>query len=155
MYQVALDVAKYDTSQCPGLMDAYAPPVLFVLDHAALQPQQVCDRLNYCIASERISQHRYRPVAQKPEPAIPARKHDPAAGTYSIVHLTDLHYDYLYAPNSNSECNDFLCCREYNGPGNAGVFGSYQCDLPLNTIQDMLDHIGAISPAPDAILFTG
>lgn len=32
-------------------------------------------------------------------------------GNVTIAHLTDFHYDPLYAEGSSSVCKDFVCCR--------------------------------------------
>jgi len=39
----------------------------------------------------------------------------PDAPKLRILHITDLHIDYDYIPGSNSDCGEFLCCRQGDG----------------------------------------
>lgn len=63
------------------------------------------------------------------------------SGVVRILQLTDIHLDPYYAPGSEDECGTFLCCRASYGPGNAGQFGDYQCDLPLVTLQGLFSYV--------------
>ncbi len=58
-----------------------------------------------------------------------------------VLHLTDLHVDLHYKENTNTVCGEPLCCRENNGPGDSGYWGSYGCDLPFRTLESALKHI--------------
>ena len=36
--------------------------------------------------------------------------------THKVLHLADTHFDHLYAPGSNANCQDiYFCCRETSG----------------------------------------
>ena len=76
-----------------------------------------------------------------------------------FLQLTDIHYDPLYLPNSKKECDKPLCCEF--GIGNsfndsAGKWGSYgRCDLPINTLENSLNHISNNHPDLDYWLVTG
>ena len=76
-----------------------------------------------------------------------------------FLQLTDIHYDPLYLANSKKECDKPLCCEF--GIGNslndsAGKWGSYgRCDLPINTLENSLDHIANNHADLDYWLVTG
>ena len=42
--------------------------------------------------------------------------------------------DFFYKEGSNTHCGLPLCCRDWNGKGDAGLFGDYECDVPLRTV---------------------
>ena len=65
----------------------------------------------------------------------------------------------MYAPGSDAFCNDYLCCRAKEGfptepERQAGVWGSYQCDLPPATLVLMFKYI-AEEVKPDVLIWTG
>lgn len=79
--------------------------------------------------------------------------------TLKVVHVSDPHVDYMYAPGSDAYCNDYLCCREKQGfptepERQAGIWGSYQCDLPPATLVLMFKYI-AEEIKPDILIWTG
>ncbi|NXX49858.1 ASM phosphodiesterase, partial [Tricholaema leucomelas] len=79
----------------------------------------------------------------------------PGAPVEHILFLTDLHWDRQYQPGSAVECPDPLCCRgaPLGTAGGAGFWGSYgKCDLPLHTIEALLQHaVGTFA----AVYWTG
>ena len=64
-----------------------------------------------------------------------------------MLHLTDIHWDMLYAPGSKAKCGEPLCCRAVHGfadnpADGAGYWGDYRsCDIPEHTLDSMLTHI--------------
>lgn len=64
-----------------------------------------------------------------------------------VLHLSDTHYDPLYAEGSNANCQEPMCCRaqydEYpSSPiSAAGKWGDFRCDIPKRTLVHLLDHI--------------
>ncbi|KAG8137198.1 putative Sphingomyelin phosphodiesterase-like protein [Naja naja] len=95
------------------------------------------------------------PEAPKP-PVRPPVPPPPGAPTARLLFLTDLHWDRQYAPGSDPDCRDPLCCRggQPQGPG-AGYWGSYsKCDLPLHTLENLLQHLASAGPF-DAAYWTG
>jgi sphingomyelin phosphodiesterase len=80
--------------------------------------------------------------------------------TYKVLHITDLHTDFIYEEGSWGACGDFVCCRNYNGKsptkqeaaGRWGFVG--HCDLPIITVYNFLEHIKN-DIKPDIILWTG
>jgi sphingomyelin phosphodiesterase len=79
--------------------------------------------------------------------------------TFKVVHVSDPHVDYLYAPGSDAQCNDYLCCRANQGfptekERQAGRWGSYQCDTPPETLEKMFQYIAEVVK-PDVLIWTG
>lgn len=75
------------------------------------------------------------------------------------MHMTDFHYDNLYAEGADMYCNLNLCCRSENGfptetYRQAGKWGGYICDLPENTIRSMLQFVNR-TIKPQIIFWTG
>ncbi|KAM4683543.1 sphingomyelin phosphodiesterase [Amazona ochrocephala] len=92
-----------------------------------------------------------KPPVRPPEPPAPG------APSERILFLTDLHWDRLYAPGSAAACPDPLCCRGAAPPGapGAGFWGEYgKCDLPLRTIELLLEQLPAAAPLA-AVYWTG
>ena len=68
------------------------------------------------------------------------------APKYKILHLSDIHLDLSYQIGANSDCGKPMCCMNSTGLSDdvskaAGPWGSYTCDLPYWTFEDMLMHI--------------
>ena len=86
-----------------------------------------------------------------------------------ILHLSDLHVDLAYTPGLSNDCGEPLCCRPPNKPGTAtstvatdtmftliiilmsgnsstaaGYWGDYNCDLPLHTLIDLMEHLASV-----------
>lgn len=66
-------------------------------------------------------------------------------------HFSDLHLDLEYMPTSEASCPDPICCRADSHHGDealireAGPFGDYRCDLPLNSAQLAFESINDFS----------
>jgi sphingomyelin phosphodiesterase len=63
-----------------------------------------------------------------------------------ILHLTDIHLDLGYKVGSSSDCGKPLCCTNDTEMAEtaetaAGYWGSYSCDVPVWTFEDMLVQI--------------
>lgn len=67
-----------------------------------------------------------------------------------VLHLSDTHYDPLYAEGSNANCKEPMCCRaQYDeNPSSpitaAGKWGEFKCDVPKRTLVHLLDHIAEV-----------
>ena len=78
--------------------------IIFILDHAALQPDQVCTRLHYCTfpaIDETLtpppSSWRSALLPLPPHPSQPPRTASTGdSSTFTVLQLTDIHYDHLY-----------------------------------------------------------
>ena len=78
------------------------------------------------------------------EPTMPDPDHDHPS--YKVLHLSDVHMDLSYKIGSLADCNRPMCCTNTSvmtdDPDKAaGPWGSYTCDLPYWTFEDMLWHI--------------
>jgi len=149
---------------CRGISDEYVPLLIPLLTNGTLSSQQVCAGVQLCPA----------PLAP-PRPGyyvpVPSNLSDDrgqrqwvswslTSGTGTILHLTDVHFDTLYAAGSKTDCGEPLCCRAEWGPGgasnSAGQFGDYNCDSPAILIDTLFSFLNkSLSPRPDAILYTG
>ena len=79
--------------------------------------------------------------------------------TIRVVHLSDVHLDMKYKVGTEVNCGLPLCCREENGPAAdhstaAGHYGSYPCDIPETTVNEMLSYIRTYLK-PHIVLWTG
>ncbi|XP_011303537.1 sphingomyelin phosphodiesterase [Fopius arisanus] len=80
---------------------------------------------------------------------------------FKIVHVSDIHYDPLYEPFGNAECDQPECCKRGQGtspPGAApaGYWGDYRsCDTPWHAVLDALDHITNTHSDAQFIYYTG
>jgi 3',5'-cyclic AMP phosphodiesterase CpdA len=76
-----------------------------------------------------------------------------------IAHIADPHIDGLYAIGSDQNCHGYLCCRAENGfptepERQAGEWGAYMCDMPLQTLRLMAEYIRD-TVKPDILVWTG
>jgi sphingomyelin phosphodiesterase len=79
--------------------------------------------------------------------------------TIKVVHLSDVHIDFDYSESSLWMCGSYVCCRkEWGVPDEpilqAGQWGGYECDTPVQTLQSALDHIKD-TINPDMLFWTG
>eukprot|EP01137_Pigoraptor_chileana_P002804 Opistho-2@42147 len=152
---------------CPGLIAAYTPPVVFIVLQLALVPEDVCTRLQFCSSPAQVKlasslpveeSEGHRLVSGKVAPAPAPTSASPKADStkvFRVLQLADMHVDAMYKENTNAHCGKFTCCRESEGPGTAGYWGDYSCDLPIRTISHTLDFISKMDPRPDFIIWTG
>ena len=67
--------------------------------------------------------------------------------TFTVVQLTDIHYDPKYEPYGNPQCEDKTCCRAGQNETNnnnelAGYWGDYNnCDTPWHSVVDTFNHV--------------
>ena len=147
---------------CTGIIDEFGPLVIDILANTSLSAQSLCFDLQQCppptplVPGEPVYSNLSDMSGQK---RWPSWQHTAGSGTF--VHLSDLHFDRLYAPGSSTQCGLDLCCRDaWTVPGNtsgvAGLFGDYQCDSPDVLVRSVLDFLNAtLTPRPDFILYTG
>jgi len=52
---------------------------------------------------------------------------------------------------------DLLCCRanDHQGQRKAGLYGDYNCDVPLVSVESMLSFIADMDPSIDYVLWSG
>lgn len=167
---LAIDVCESDLlnvddkmNVCPAMVTMMANPVLDMLANGVLTQVRVCNELlGFCnkpsIETLEVSDFQTRVLADKPaeiqnddyiNKMYESVYNDPnraSRETLQILHISDIHVDMLYKNGSNADCDGYLCCREENGmptdpSKQAGPWGAYKCDLPLQTYQNMLNYI--------------
>lgn len=76
--------------------------------------------------------------------------------------MTDLHFDNLYAENTNAHCKFPDCCRVTSGKpesdaSKSGYWGTLaDCDIPFRTIEGMVSYIKRnLAHELDFIVWTG
>ncbi|XP_064596702.1 sphingomyelin phosphodiesterase-like [Liolophura sinensis] len=85
----------------------------------------------------------------------------PGAPKIRILQITDIHLDLEYGEGLNTNCGEPICCRTGNGPPKpgdtgAGRWGDYRsCDLPLRTLENMLQYLSTIQDQFDLVYWTG
>lgn len=78
---------------------------------------------------------------------------------YKVAVITDLHMDWDYTPGMSADCGHYVCCRSESGLPHspdkaAGKWGDFQCDIPLVTLENMLDYVKN-EVKPDAVFWGG
>lgn len=143
---------------CEGLVDMFQEEVLYVLD-STLTTTEICGRFfGICPFSPSNPPYNVTFPVPKP-PLVPYPTPSPDGPRSRFLHISDVHFDALYQVGSNSECGEPLCCRAANGmvdnSAAAGKWGSYQCDLNINLLENLLDHWKTMDVKPDAVFWTG
>uniref|UniRef100_A0AC35U4T5 Sphingomyelin phosphodiesterase n=1 Tax=Rhabditophanes sp. KR3021 TaxID=114890 RepID=A0AC35U4T5_9BILA len=85
------------------------------------------------------------------------------AKTMKVLQLSDLHFDLLYEPGTESKCTDPICCHRKSKPKSgkkikkpAGYWGTLgDCDLPIWTIEAMFEDIVKTHPDIDYVMLAG
>eukprot|EP01111_Echinosteliopsis_oligospora_P011657 TRINITY_DN3898_c0_g1_i1.p1 TRINITY_DN3898_c0_g1~~TRINITY_DN3898_c0_g1_i1.p1 ORF type:complete len:568 (-),score=132.38 TRINITY_DN3898_c0_g1_i1:24-1727(-) len=146
-----------DETVCKGIVNMFEGE-LFTIIEMEVSPERACGFLGVC-AEPYIPKWQVKFPKKKPPhvPPVPP-PHDADVGT--ILHLSDVHFDRLYAEGTNSKCGEPLCCREVNGPApdnssSAGPWGNYNCDLNPALLDNLMSHLSSLQPQPDFIFWTG
>ena len=110
------------------------------------------------------------PIPIDPMPTVDPSGDVPTRRTIRVLQLSDTHIDLEYAEGSDAVCGEPLCCRENSreraGHGlqrhgitadeRAGYWGDYRdCDIPLRTLESMLQFIQANHDDLDLVFWTG
>ena len=80
------------------------------------------------------------------EPLTPPPKWPKTSNkTSKILHLSDPHVQLDYTIGASNSCGKVICCSSSDPiptdpTKQAGKFGDYKCDLPLNTLDTILAH---------------
>ena len=82
------------------------------------------------------------------------------AAVLRVLQLADIHVDLTYSPGTILDCGLPCCClagtsMAGEGEVGAGYWGEYQCDVPLQTAQAMMEDIARAHPDLDYIIYTG
>jgi sphingomyelin phosphodiesterase len=149
---ICVEFVKYPTSVCKGAIDEMTPSVLDSLVDKVIDAEKICTSIHMCSAPkyevENIQDFYTAVLANKPNlPEVNVT----SSSRFNFLHITDLHFDLDYKEGSNENCDIPQCCRE--GTGNAGHWGSYKCDLPFRTFENLLSS--ASRQDIDFVLWTG
>ena len=149
---------------CPGLMDTYIPPILYIVSEALFSPNEICQKLDFCPPTNEHQGHVNNQLNHMiTDISDAAQRHDNTQHgkldhqqPIRILQLTDIHLDHQYKSGTPVDCGLFICCQEgMNGSGRAGQYGDYKCDLPIATLNLLTNHLKQLNPQPDFIVYTG
>ncbi|XP_054829486.1 sphingomyelin phosphodiesterase isoform X1 [Eublepharis macularius] len=155
---VCVDLHLARTEVCEEIIQLFEQDMLTAWTRSILRPAEICGLLvgSHCGHWDIYSDWNVTlPAVPKP-PVQPPAPPPPGAPTARVLFLTDLHWDQAYLPGSDPTCKDPLCCRggQPRGAG-AGFWGTYsRCDLPLHTLENLLQHLAASGPY-DMAYWTG
>ncbi|XP_039599986.1 sphingomyelin phosphodiesterase [Polypterus senegalus] len=147
---------------CTKITELFKEDVIAAVMDSVLRPSEICAVLfgEQCGHFDIFSEWNITlPRTPKP-PVIPPVPPNPSAPRSRILFLTDVHWDRDYAEGSSIDCKEPLCCRSDSSPAHhhqtgAGRWGSYsKCDLPLHTVENLLQHLAATGPW-DWVYWTG
>ncbi|CAF1315960.1 unnamed protein product [Adineta ricciae] len=149
-----------DEAVCLGAAHEYISVVFQVVQLAPLTNKQICALAFECQPQRDFPVFSWNvtfPDKPKPTPQ-PPKPPSPDSPKLNILHLSDIHVDFLYKPGSQADCAQPLCCRQGQpAPGHigAGFWGDYRnCDIPYWTAEAILKYAAAVEKA-DFIYYTG
>lgn len=135
---------------CNDTVYAIVPDVIKIMRTVNMSTAQVCYFLfdDSCNEIAEDPSHLWK-ISLPPYPKPAAQKIPPTKGgvpQLKVLHLTDTHYDPLYAVGSNAACPEPMCCRASSTIVNstfnaAGKWGAFKCDVPKRTFEHVLDFI--------------
>lgn len=155
---VCVDLRLARPEVCQEIIQIFEDDILTAWTRSVLRPSEICGLLvgSHCGHWDIYSDWNVT-LPDKPKPPVrPPVPPQPGAPTARVLFLTDLHWDQGYQPGSDPACKDPLCCRGGlpRGQG-AGYWGTYsKCDLPLHTLENLLQHLAATGPY-DVAYWTG
>ncbi|GAB0097654.1 Sphingomyelin phosphodiesterase [Sergentomyia squamirostris] len=150
---------------CKDTIAIFKPMMLYILQNTEnILPDRICGIVYQSFDCGSVEDLYSEFPVKFPEVVIPSNVSSKATPTHNhanhnltILHLTDFHYDPLYAVGSRGDCQEGICCR---GPSvaekGAGFWGDYRgCDSPWHTLQNVVDEIKRHYSKIDMIYFTG
>ncbi|KXN73629.1 hypothetical protein CONCODRAFT_3450, partial [Conidiobolus coronatus NRRL 28638] len=151
--------------ECEGYVKSYGEEYLDVI-HKMDFDKEYIGKLA-CFHLARTCPHPEIPDAEwnLPEPKKVVSP-QPTGKELKILHLSDFHYDSTYVEGSEADCRRSICCQKDSHEDEkdpsiikkpASKWGEYKCDMPLPTLESMLQHIGQMNSKEkfDMLLFTG
>lgn len=138
-----------DKAVCEGAVNNYLPEIWHIVTNnpEELSGGLICALIvgGKCGKWEEANSWTIEIPGNKPEVIKPTLPQE-GSPTTKILHLTDIHLDLSYTVGTNTECGQPLCCTNNTevAPSDdlaAGYWGSYSCDVPTWTFEDMLMHI--------------
>ncbi|XP_066475881.1 LOW QUALITY PROTEIN: sphingomyelin phosphodiesterase [Tiliqua scincoides] len=157
--KVCINLRLARTEVCKEIIGLFEHDMVTAWLRSVLRPAEICGLLvgSRCGHWDIYSDWNVTLPATPKPPVRPPCPPPPGAPTARVLFLTDLHWDRSYTPGSDAACKDPLCCRggrPRQGQG-AGYWGSHsKCDLPLHTLENLLQHLAAAGPF-DMAYWTG
>uniref|UniRef100_A0A1X7T6L3 Saposin B-type domain-containing protein n=2 Tax=Amphimedon queenslandica TaxID=400682 RepID=A0A1X7T6L3_AMPQE len=150
-----------DDRICKLIIPEFKDEVLYVFDHTALSTREICGTIldDKCGTTyDPFNQEWTVPVPGGKPPLIPYQP--PKVNiTNRILHISDIHWDPQYTPGLQARCDEPLCCRPPLPKGtpdnSAGAWGDAHCDIPLQTVVNLMEHLNATQDQFDWIYLTG
>lgn len=149
---------------CGAVFDFNWPALEYIIENSISDARSLCGSLpiKFC----KVKQPEYSwsiSVDGGLEDASNSKNDIPkkTANDYTILHLTDIHYDPLYEPGSLAECEEILCCQRNKSitegtSAAAGYWSDYRvCDSPWHMITNAVQHIHKTHTNIDYIYNTG
>jgi len=133
---------------CHGGIRNYGPVVEWVIlnRRPRITGSEVCGAVlgPGCGAWEEINRWEVELPGGKP-PVVKPSPPPPDTQQLKVLHITDIHLDLTYTVGNSAECGLPMCCGNTSGPAVSGraaaYWGDYQCDVPVHTFTQMLEHI--------------
>ncbi|KAK2703000.1 hypothetical protein QYM36_018450, partial [Artemia franciscana] len=162
---ICLGMNLFSETLCRGLVEEAIPDFIYMYENGRFDSENACGLAlqGFSCKTGDITKLEWSlppPGTQKP-PMEVSPPREPDAPTLKVLHVSDFHWDPEYLPGSNADCGDPLCCRAGSGiPANesaiAGYWGDYRdCDLPLWTLRNSMEHIASTHSDIDFIVWTG
>jgi len=141
-----------------------------------VSPDEVCEFLNLCLPpislttqQRHVNLQKMNSVKNPVKSAITSKNSFLKAQKYGrrkmrqndqvpensikVVQITDVHVEPNYAVASSTDCGLPVCCDPQWGPGAAGFFGDYNCNIPRRTVEVFVEKVRSLDP--DIVLFSG
>ncbi|XP_017480065.1 PREDICTED: sphingomyelin phosphodiesterase-like [Rhagoletis zephyria] len=165
---IALDICirleLQTTEVCSQLIDFNLPTFVYIVKNSKIDSRTLCSLfMQYNFCNVRNADYNWTLAIDGGDTEVSAPKSDlpnKNGNELKILHLTDIHYDPLYAPGALAECVEPMCCQQGAGSTEsdkaAGYWGDYRdCDAPWQTIDDAFNHIKKTHSSIDYIYQTG
>ncbi len=150
-----------DEQVCTGIVKVFKSEVLTVAEEVILTSNQTCGYIFGDSCAKVYNPFMMWNISLPPVSKPPVTLHvPPKAGspTMRILHITDIHLDFLYQNGTNAECTEPICCHDGDAAVKgtpAGRWGDYRsCDIPTWTVENLFQHL-AQNEQFDMIYWTG
>jgi len=169
-YKLLEDEGERRFEVCNGSIAIQGPHVAYIIN--ASTPARICEFQNACFLNDTSTndtrqyhhQQFNRPLQQQTKKTSSkqrlqnssskrAKKSVRATTPITLVQLTDIHIDLRYKEGTLTDCGLPICCSDNDGPGSAGPYGAYECNIPPRTIELFLQKVAQLKA--DFILYSG
>lgn len=153
-----IDFKIENTSVCEGIVQVFKDEFFFVIS-SELSSSNICGWFFDVCPFPNVTYYNVSFPSPKPPHVAPVPP-NPADPKFTILQISDVHFDVEYQQGMNNDCGEPLCCRAVNGYGKtpnttAGKWGDYLCDLNLALLENLADHWQTMPNKPDFVFWTG